>query len=56
MSSMILRTHSKHSRPFFMRPDELTFDDGNPKSFMSPSLHINRELLFEAIEQVEIAP
>jgi hypothetical protein len=48
------RTRSKYGRPFFMRPDELTFDDGNPNSFMSPSLHINRELLLAAIDQVEV--
>ena len=48
------RTRSKYGRPFFIRPDELTFDDDNPNSFMSPSLHTNRELLLEAIEQVEV--
>ena len=48
------KTRSKYSRPFFMRPCELTFDDGNLNSFMSPSLHVNRELLFEAIDQVEV--
>ena len=46
-------TRSKFPRPFFMRPDEPTFDQGDTSSFMSPTLHINRETLFEAIAQVE---
>jgi hypothetical protein len=47
------KTRSKYQRPFFMRPDELTFDDNNPNSFISPSLHIARTSLLEAITQVE---
>jgi hypothetical protein len=46
-------TRSKFPRPFFMRLDEPTFDDGDPSSFMNPTLHINRETLFEAIAHVE---
>lgn len=46
-------TRSKFPRPFFMRPDEPTFDDGDPNSFMFPTLHINRETLFHAIAEVE---
>lgn len=46
-------TRSKFPRPFFMRPDEPTFDDGDPTSFMYPMLHINRETLFHAIAEVE---
>ncbi|WP_431260980.1 hypothetical protein ACQ86G_13250 [Roseateles chitinivorans] len=57
----LLRSHVEHSdatrakypRPFFMRPDELEPDD-SPGNFMNPSLHINRESLFEAIHQLEL--
>lgn len=47
------KTRSKYPRPFFMRPDEVTFDGNDPNNFMSPTLHITRTSLLEAIEQVE---
>jgi hypothetical protein len=48
------KTLSKYERPFFIRADEVMFDDGTSNRFLSPSLHITRESLFEAISQVEI--
>lgn len=47
------KTRSKYPRPFFLRPDEVTFDGNDPNSFMSPTLHITPASLIEAIEQVE---
>ncbi len=46
------RTRERFPRPFFMRPDEPPFDD-NPNSFMSPSIHVNRDSLMQAVAEVE---
>jgi hypothetical protein len=45
----------RHPQPFFMSEREAElFEDGNgPNLFMSPSLHVSREKLIAAIEQVE---
>lgn len=49
-------TRKKHPQPFFMHESEKDLADAESQSssWLDPTLHISRENLFEAIDQVEL--